>query len=71
MRQELIAGIIFCILGCILSVKPHVVWEAAEKWKFKAVSEDVGPSELYTTAMWILGGAFIGLGILLAAGYVR
>lgn len=67
MKQSNIAGIILCLMGVLLCAFPLVIWEISEKWKSNSAS---APSAKYTTTLRIVGGIFIGLGILLALGVI-
>ena len=67
MNQSNIAGIILCLMGMLLCAFPLVIWKISEKWKSKNAST---PSTKYITTIRIVGGTFIGLGILLALGVI-
>ncbi len=67
MNQSNIAGIILCLMGMRLCAFPLVIWEISEKWKSKNAST---PSAKYITTIRIVGGTFIGFGILLALGVI-
>lgn len=68
MTQEVVAGIILCALGLIMSAKPTLIWKIAESWKTK---ECKAPSALYMKVLRIVSGAAIGLGVLLVAGILK
>ena len=63
MKQELIAGIVFCLMGLsFLFLSPGALWTLTEKWKTK----DGGhPSKGYIIVMRALGVVFA-----LAGGYL-
>lgn len=68
MSQSLVAGIILIVFGLILDGKPSLIWEVAEKWK----SQDAkSPSQVFTLVCRILGGVFLIIGVLLAAGIIH
>ena len=55
MKQEIIAGIILCVMGLSLLVVPSgKLWAVTEKWKTKGGQ----PSESYAVLMKILGAVF-------------
>ena len=68
MTQEVVAGIILCTLGLIMSAKPTLIWKIAESWK---TEESAAPSALYMKVLRIVSGAAIGLGVLLVAGILK
>lgn len=68
MEQSNIAGIILSLMGLLLCIFPAKIWRLSEKWKSSSAS---APSAIYMTVMRIVGGVFIGLGILLALGVIR
>ena len=60
MKQEITAGIIFCIMGLsFLIVSPEKLWRITEKWKSKDGRQ---PSKHYAVLMRILGIVFAGVG---------
>lgn len=60
MKQEDIAGIIFCVMGlCMLLLPPKTLWKITQKWKTKGVGQ---PSDKYIIIMRILGVAFAAVG---------
>ena len=60
MNQELMAGIVICLIGlCLLLVQISKLWAITEKWKSK---DDGLPSKSYAILMRILGAAFTTLG---------
>ena len=63
MKQELIAGIVLCLIGLSLLLIPvDKLWTFTEKWK----SKDGGqPSKGYTVMMRILGTVFTAAGMIL------
>ena len=68
MEQSVIGGLVFCAIGLLLCGFPTAIWRLTEKWKSEGASV---PSRQYMTLLRILSGAFIGFGILLAAGVLR
>ncbi len=65
MKQEIIAGIVFCIMGlCMLLLPPGTLWKITERWKTK---EDGQPSDKYIVIMRFLGVVFAvtGAGLLI------
>lgn len=68
MRQEQIAGIILGIIGLVLTLKPTSVWAVTEKWKAKGGK---APSAGYLRVLRIVGGAFLGVGVLLLIGVLK
>ena len=68
MTQEVVAGIILCTLGLIMSAKPTLIWKIAESWKTGKSKE---PSALYMKVLRIVSGAAIGLGVLLVSGILK
>ena len=65
MKQEQIAGILLCIIGIVLSARPTLVWKITESWKN---GKSNAPSARYMTALRIVSGAALGVGVLLVAG---
>ena len=63
MKQELIAGIMLCLIGLSLLLIPaDKLWAFTEKWK----SRDGGqPSGGYAVLMRILGAVFSAVGMIL------
>ena len=60
MKQEIIAGIIFCVMGLsVLLLPPKTLWKITEKWKTKGDSQ---PSDKYIVIMRILGIVFAAVG---------
>ena len=68
MTQEVVAGIILCTLGLIMSAKPTLVWKITENWK---TEKNSGPSARYMTVLRIVSGAALGVGVLLLAGILK
>ena len=66
--QEKIAGIILCMIGFIMCIKPIWVWKITESWKTKESKE---PSQQYMMVSRIVSGAAIGVGVLLVAGILK
>ncbi len=65
MKQEIIAGIVFCIMGLgMLLLSPGRLWRITEKWKTK---EGEQPSNRYIAIMRALGVVFAltGAGLLI------
>ena len=60
MKQEVIAGIIFCVMGAaMLVLPPKTLWKIAEKWKTKGSGQ---PSDKYVLIARILGVVFAAVG---------
>ena len=68
MAQEQIAGILICIIGLVLTVKPTLVWRLTESWKTEG---STAPSDRYLWVLRIVGGAAIGVGFLLLIGVLK
>ena len=68
MKQEQIVGIILSIIGLVLSVKPILVWKITESWKMERSN---APSDRYMRVLRIVGGAFLGVGVLLLVGILK
>ena len=68
MTQERIAGIILCLIGLVLTAKPTLVWKLTESWK---TEKGGAPSGKYMTVLRVVGGAMLGVGVLLVAGILK
>ena len=68
MSQEQIAGIILCIIGLVLSVRPTLVWKLTESWKTEGSN---APSDRYMRVLRIIAGAALGVGVLLLIGILK
>lgn len=68
MKQEQIAGLILCVIGLVLAVKPTLVWKLTESWKTEGSK---APSGRYMTVLRIVSGAAIGVGVLLLIGILK
>ena len=68
MRQEQMAGIMLCIIGLVLAVKPTWVWKLTESWKTEGSG---APSGGYMRVMRIVSGVALGLGVLLMMGILK
>ena len=68
MKQEQIAGIILCIIGLVLTVKPTLVWKLTKSWKTSGSS---APSDRYKKVLRIVSGATLGVGVLLLIGILK
>ena len=68
MEQSVIGGLVLCVIGLLLSSFPTAIWHLTEKWKSEGAEV---PSKQYMTLLRILSGAFIGFGVLLAAGILH
>ena len=56
MRQELIGGLVLCLIGLgLLFVSPIKLWTITEKWK---IQDDGQPSKKYAVLIRILGAVF-------------
>ena len=68
MSQEQIAGIILCVIGLVLSAKPTLVWKITESWK---TEKSNAPSDRYRRVLRVVGGAALGVGVLLLVGILK
>lgn len=68
MSQEQIAGSILCIVGLVFAVKPTLVWKLTESWKTEGSK---APSDRYMRVLRIVGGATLGVGVLLLLGVLK
>ena len=68
MSQERIAGIVLCLIGLALTAKPALVWKVTESWK---TEKGGAPSGKYMTVFRVVGGAMLGVGVLLVAGVLK
>ena len=60
MKQEVIAGFIFCVMGLgMLVLPPKTLWKITEKWKTKGSGQ---PSDKYVLVARILGIVFAAVG---------
>ena len=65
MRQEIMGGIVLCVMGLgLFFAPPEWLWRLTEKWKTK---DGTGPSKSYGVLLRTLGILFAAAGILLAA----
>ena len=67
MEQNIIAGIVFLIIGIILEVFTTSLWRLCEKRKNK---EEKAPSPSYVVLIRTLGALVILLGLLLLSGAI-
>ena len=64
MKQELIGGLVLCLIGLGLVFAPPVtLWTLTEKWKTEGGK---GPSKQYAVLIRILGAVFAAAGCALA-----
>ena len=64
MKQELIGGLVLCLIGLgLLFVSPFRLWTITEKWKTEGGEK---PSRKYVVLMRILGAVFAVAGCALA-----
>ena len=68
MNQEQIAGIVLCAIGLVLSFGPTRLWKLTESWKSQGSS---APSDTYRRVIRVVGGATLGVGVLLLTGIVK
>ena len=68
MAQEQIAGILLCVIGLVLAVKPTLVWRLTESWKTEG---NTAPSDRYLRVLRIVSGAALGVGFLLLIGVLQ
>ena len=64
MKQELIGGLVLCMIGLgLLFVSPFRLWTLTEKWKTEGGEQ---PSRKYVVLIRILGAVFAVAGCALA-----
>ena len=64
MKQELIGGLVLCLIGLgLLFVSPFRLWTITEKWKTEGGEQ---PSRKYVVLIRILGAVFAAAGCALA-----
>ena len=64
MKQELIGGLVLCLIGLgLLFVSPFRLWTITEKWKTEGGEQ---PSRKYVLLIRILGAVFAVTGCALA-----
>ena len=64
MKQELIGGLVLCLIGLgLLFVSPIKLWTITEKWKTEGGEQ---PSKKYAVLIRILGAIFAVAGCALA-----
>ncbi len=64
MKQEIIGGLVLCLMGLgLFFVSPVRLWTLTEKWKTK---DGAGPSESYAILLKALGTVFAAAGCALA-----
>jgi len=64
MKQELIGGLVLCLIGLgLLFVPPVTLWTLTEKWKTEGGEQ---PSKKYVVLIRILGAIFAIVGCALA-----
>jgi len=64
MKQELIGGLVLCLIGLgLLFVSPFRLWTITEKWKTEGGEQ---PSRKYVVLIRILGAVFAVTGCALA-----
>ena len=56
--MKVTAGIFLIIMGCVMLIKPNVMWKIAESWKMKTNNE---PTHLYMIIIRI-GGLILAVG---------
>ena len=56
--MKVVAGIFLTIMGCVMLIKPNVMWKIAESWKTKTNAE---PTDLYMIIIRI-GGLILAVG---------
>ena len=68
MKQELIGGLVLCLIGLgLLIVSPVTLWTLTEKWKTQGGE---GPTKKYTMLIRVLGTVFaIAGGALAVSGF--
>ena len=64
MKQELIGGLVLCLIGLsLLFISPVTLWTLTEKWKTQGGE---GPTKEYTMLIRVLGSVFAIAGCALA-----
>ena len=64
MKQELVGGLVLCLIGLsLLFISPVTLWTLTEKWKTEGGE---GPTKKYTILIRILGAIFAAAGCALA-----
>lgn len=64
MKQELIGGLVLCLIGLgLLFVSPVTLWTLTEKWKTEGGEQ---PSKKYAVLIRVLGAVFAAAGCALA-----
>ena len=64
MKQEIIGGIVLCLMGAgLFFVPPEWLWTLTEKWK---TIDGTGPSKSYAILLKTLGVVFAAAGCALA-----
>lgn len=64
MKQELIGGLVLCLIGLgLLFVPPVTLWTFTEKWKTEGSEQ---PSKKYAVLIRVLGAIFAVTGCALA-----
>ena len=64
MKQELIGGLVLCLIGLgLVFVPPVTLWTLTEKWKTEGGER---PSNKYAVLIRILGAVFAAVGFALA-----
>lgn len=61
--MELTVGIFLVIIGCVMIIKPKVMWKIADSWKIKT---NAGPTNLYMIIIRI-GGCILFIGGIFAS----
>jgi hypothetical protein len=64
MKQELIGGLVLCLIGLgLVFVPPVTLWTLTEKWKTQGGK---GPSKQYVVLIRVIGAVFAVVGCTLA-----
>ena len=64
MKQELIGGLVLCLIGLsLLLISPFRLWTITEKWKTEGGEQ---PSRKYVVLIRVLGAVFAAAGGALA-----
>lgn len=68
MKQELIGGLVLCLIGLgLLFVSPVSLWTFTEKWKTQGGER---PTKEYTILIRVLGAVFaVAGGVLAVSGF--
>lgn len=68
MKQELIGGLVLCLIGLsLLVISPVTLWTLTEKWKTQGGK---GPTKEYAILIRLIGAVFaVAGGVLAVSGF--